>query len=208
METDHEKELRASSARFCLRLATKYFNTVVNVASVEPQSWVQSTKDITEEAKKAAAILCFVDSPDRWEICKSFLTQVSNTYSDSDGENEESCGPGGEQIVLLLSTCEESSDEFNTYIQWAADHGVEFIRVSEDGKVNWDHKASLLEETEGWDRVTEALLTAPWPVINRKTENKRNLYLVCSTIIQNITSVQKTGRMKKKQPEQWILSLG
>lgn len=80
-----------------------------------------------------------------------------------------------ETVIILLSTGDRDSSSSKKQFSWCIDNGIEFLCINEADEINWNKKKSLLEEAEGWDRVTEALSTTPWPNIETKNSEMKSI---------------------------------
>lgn len=148
-----------------LRLDTPYYQAEITLVHVHPNQW-KTFSSSTKQALQQASVFLFMVSEGNWNDQKLIIEKIDD--SDEDDTSDEFV----EDSTLLILLSQENSN-LNMLNEWNSERGIECIVINESEDVNWNYKSSLLDDSEGWDRVCEAILTTSWPNIDLKKKIKQ-----------------------------------
>jgi len=151
-----------------LRLDTSYYQAEITLIYIHPNQW-KSLSSSTKETLHQASVFLFMVSEGNWDDQKLIIEKIDDC--DKDDDVETSNGFVEDSTILILLSQENSC--INMLNEWNSERGIECIVINESEDINWDYKSSLLDDSQGWDRVCEAILTTSWPNIELKKKIKQ-----------------------------------
>ena len=143
---------------FELAIDTPYYNCNVYFGEIEYEQYAKLNKEIQEKLQEQIQVVVFMYHENNWENLKKIICEFEKPEA---------------SIILCLD--ELSSDKIEKLTEWSQDNECEFIFADKHGEIDWNSSRSLLEESTGWERVTEVFKTTQWQNLQKKQNPKKKL---------------------------------